>query len=202
MTTKFRFLNTSGLLFFTALALAVICANAYIGYRLERSHARKACEAQIAGWFAGPKLMTYVMMERYGPPDSLTPQAASWFDRGPWKRIVVHSDRPDTYLEQAVGYQTDPEASRRLKTFGSGVIVDAVNDELAARSDSEPLNILALNLADEVARNRMSVDQAHKAFLRTADLTASGKSSALSENLMFQAYSPPLPDMWGQSKAY
>jgi hypothetical protein len=201
MNTQKEEQTPGGPFFATALALAVLAGGAFVSYRVQRTHAMQRCEEQNARWYVGPSLMTKLMMERYGPPDSLSPLAASWFERGPWKRIVVHADRPETSLEQAINYPADAQTAQVLRAFSPAITVDTVNDEMSARSNNESLNFLSLNLANEVAEGRRDPQDALSLYLRMAKLAASGKSSPYVEGLMFEPYTPPMAGRWGERYA-
>lgn len=178
-----------------AVVAAAAAGGGYYGYR-QRAETRRNVEAAIGSWYGGPQLMTQLMMERYGPPDVFTPEAATWRERGPWKRIVVRGHSPDSYLEQTVGYQAPPEARARLSEFGHGIRFDAANEELTATSSQESMNILALNLADEVAAGKRSPDQARDFHLSTTKLAVSGKSSPYLEGFRFKPYRPAPELVW------
>ena len=174
--------------YFFAAALAIIVAGgAYYGYNL-RAHARAEVKAHITTWFEAPRLMTELMMERYGPPDDLTPGVATWYERGRWKRITVRGEAHEGYLEQTVGYRPRPEAISSLRAFDHGVRLDPAREELTAASNLESLNYLALNMANEVALGKRTARNAQEFFVKTAKLASSGKSSAYLEKLQFEPY--------------
>ncbi len=174
--------------YFFAAALAIIVAGgAYYGYNL-RAHARAEVKSHITTWFEGPRLMTELMMERYGPPDDLTAAVATWYERGGWKRITVRGEAHESYLEQTVGYRPRPEAIASLRAFDHGVRLDPAREELTAASNQESLNFLALNVANEVASGKRTARDAQEFFLKTAKLGSSGRSSPYLEKLQFEPY--------------
>lgn len=176
------------IVYFVAAALAVLVAGgAYMGYR-QRVLAPQRLAAHTRAWFDSPRVMSRVLLDRYGPPSVLAPNAVSWYQQEPWKRITVHGDSPENYLEQAVGYQAKPGAVARLKEFGQGVRVDLISEELSARSNSEALNLLALNLANDVASGGRSPREAREYYLRSIKLAAAGKTMPYMEKLMFEPY--------------
>lgn len=193
MHTKERYPKTAYVI--AAVVAAALAGGGYLGYR-QRTESRRNVEARIRAWHEGPRLMTQLMMERYGPPGDFTQRAATWRDKGPWKRIVVHGDSPDSYLEQTVGYQAAPEALARLREFDRGVRLDLAKEELSATSSQEWMNYLALNLADEVAQGKRRPDQAREFRLSTVRLAVSGKSSPYLEGLRFKPYSPASELVW------
>jgi hypothetical protein len=165
----------------------VVAVGAYYGYNL-CANARAEVVAHITTWFEGPRLMTELMMERYGPPDDLTPGVATWYERGRWKRITVRGQARESYLEQTVGYRPRTEAIAPLNEFDHGVRLDPAREELTAASNQESLNYLALNVADEVATGRRSSKDAQEFFAKTAKLATSGRSSEYLEKLLFEPY--------------
>lgn len=171
-----------------AAALAVVVAgSAYLGYR-HRVQAPKRLEAATHTWFESPRMMAKVLMERHGPPSVITPQAVTWYERQPWKRITVHGDSPDKYLEHTVGYQARPAAVAALREFGEGVRVDLVAEEMSARSNAEALNTLALNLAHDIASGKRGPREARVFYSKTLKLAAAGKTSPYMEYLRFEPY--------------
>jgi len=200
MHTRSRAENRRLTAFVSVVLTALIAGGATIGYR-HYIQAPRRLEAHTRAWFERPRVMSQVLMDRYGPPSVLEPKAASWYSREPYKRITVHGDSPENYLEQAVGYQAEPEAVERVRAFGQGVRLDLISEELTVRSNSEPMNLLALNLANEVAKGGRSPEEAKSLYARTVKLAAAGKSSPYTEKLLFEPYrflpQERMPDRFG-----
>lgn len=177
-------------LYFVAVLLAaVVAGGAYLAVR-HRAPTSERATAHVATFHEGPRVAARSMIDRYGPPNALSPDAATWYDRGPWKRITVHGDAPLNYLEQVVAYRVPEDAAAALLELDHGLRFDLANDELSATSNSESLNFLALNLAHEVSSARRSPAEAKDLYTRTARLAAAGKSSPLLEKLQFEPYRP------------
>lgn len=177
----------------SAVAAAAVAAGGYYAFR-PRVPVADRIEAHLRTWYDSPRREAERLIERYGPPDDIAPVLATWRGREPFKWIAVHGDSPDSYLEQAVGYQATPQAREALSRFGHGVRYSPEAEELSAKSNSEWLNFLALNLANEIATGRRTPDDAGKFFARTARLAQFGKAPAYIEKLMFEPYRPPLED--------
>lgn len=176
------------IVYFIGLVLAAMAAGtAYMGYR-HRVMAPQRLAAHTRAWFDSPRVMSQVLMDRYGPPSVFAPNVVSWYEVEPWKRITIHGDSPDDFLEQAVGYQAQPAAVERVRDFGQGVRVDLIGEEISARSNSEALNLLALNLANEVASGGRSPEDAREFYESTVKLAAAGKASPYMEKLLFEPY--------------
>ncbi len=179
--------DSKGVYYIAAVVAVAVAGSAYFGYR-HRTQTRQNVEAHIRTWFESPRLLTELLMERYGPPSDLTPGVATWYEQGSWKRISVHGDSPDNYLEQVIGYQAPSTAVAPLAKFDHGVRIDLAREELSATSNQESLNYLALNMAHEVASGKRSAKDARHFYERTAKLAASGKSSPYLEKLLFKPY--------------
>lgn len=189
-------------LYFVAAVLALtLAAGGYLAYR-HRAPTPERVAAHAAGWLDGPRATLKVMMERYGPPQALGAGTATWYERGPWKRITVRGGEHFDFLEQAVGYHVPAEAAAALAEFDHGLRFDRVNAELSARSNSEALNILALNLANELASARRTAPEASGFYVRTARLAAAGKSSPYLDRLLFEPYRPAQEMPWNREIGY
>jgi hypothetical protein len=132
------------------------------------------------------------MIERYGLPDEVRPNAVTWFDAGPWKRIEVRNVRPplvDTedlgIIEETIAYPLAPSQAASVLLVDSSLAYNAREQQLSASADREELNYLRLNLADEVANGRATPEQARATFARVVDLEQSGKSSPYMRGLLF-----------------
>lgn len=187
MDTRRKEENRRIVYFIGTVLAGLIAGSAYLGYR-HRVQAPERLAKHTRAWFESPRVMSKVLLDRYGPPSILAPNVASWYEQEPFKRITVHGDSPENYLEQAVGHQAQPAAVERVREFGQGVKVDLIGEEISARSNSEALNLLALNLANEVASGGRSPEAARDLYEKTVKLAAAGKSSPYTEKLLFEPY--------------
>lgn len=193
--------KTKQLYFVAAVLTAALAGGAYFAFR-HRLPSPAAVAAHTETWPSGPNTTVKVMMERYGAPNLLAPGAATWYERGPWKRIVVRGDAPENFLEQAVSYRVPYMAVLPLFEFGHGVRADTANNELSVSSGSEALNLLALNLADEIASGKSTANEARAVYARTARLLDTGKSSPYAEKLQFTPHRPLPEDSWRRVIGY
>ena len=172
-----------------AVLAALLVGGVYVSYRRRAPTARLLTE-RSGTWLSGPRKTAALMTERYGPPNSLAGDTATWRNRSPWKRIVVHGRAPEGWLEQTVSYGVPASAIAPLGEFGRGVRVDLMRDELTASSGDEALNRLALNLAVEIVDGRRGAAEARDFYDKTARLASSGKSSSYLAKLLFTPYRP------------
>ncbi|MCX5797605.1 MAG: hypothetical protein NTY77_19110 [Elusimicrobia bacterium] len=174
----------------TVAAGALLLALAVYGARLWVQGARRDAGAralaQTAGWPEGPSLAARLMVEEYGPPQWASAGRLEWFVVPPWKRIVVRSS-PAGFLEHAVSYSIPRDRLPALLSFGRGLRFDPEQGELAASGDSEEHNLLCLNLASDIARGKMTADQARRFYDDTLRKSYAGKSSPYLERLLFAA---------------
>jgi hypothetical protein len=142
----------------------------------------------IASWSPHSRGEAAALIARYGAPDALSLGALGWKDKGRWKRIVLWDAGGSAGgLQQTVSYRVPPDKREALAAFSAEVVVSPDGTELSARSQSEGLNCLALNLADEVGRGLRDPKGARRFYDRTAALAAAGKTSPYMQGLLFAA---------------
>ena len=169
------------------LTVAVYGVRSWV--RSSRREAADRALARTADWAQGPSLAASLMVQEYGPPQWVGDDRLEWFMALPWKRISV-SDTPAGFLEHAVSYRIPQEKLAELRRFGRGLSVDAQNDEISARGESEEGNLLCLNLANDIALGKKTAAQAGEFYRLTIRESMSGKSSPYMERLLFKAEMP------------
>jgi hypothetical protein len=141
-------------------------------------------DAVLKDWPHGAVALVENLRDRYGKPDALTPGLVEWRDRGGVARISVRRHPAETPLEHVVYYDVPPVKLAALAIFSNGVEVR--NSELSAHSNSEALNFLALNLADEIIREERTPDEARAFFDQTVARSFAGKESKYMKRLLFK----------------
>lgn len=133
------------------------------------------------------------MLEKYGRPSQFDRRTLVWFNNGNWKRTIVYrngcpNSRPggNENLEQTVGYLVPRIRAASFKRFSPRLAASESAGEVTFCSESEAANLLAINLADEIAVGRRTANEARDVFERTGRLTASGKSTRLNAGLVFE----------------
>ena len=153
--------------------------------------AAKTPEAVIRSWPPVAQSAARAMIEKYGLPHQYGDDELVWNDIVYWRKTVVHRrgwpGRND-FLEQTILYQVPEDNVAELKDFDRRLKVDLAKGELSARSESEPLNFLALNLADEILRGNRSAEDARTIYRKTAGLAKAGKSSRYTDGLHFSGH--------------
>jgi hypothetical protein len=153
---------------------------------------REAAQAVIGNWSDFCRLSASVLIDKYGTPDEIDASRLVWRDRNLVKSIAVW-DVPSQFeagggagnVETTVSYAVPRSREGALAAFSAGVRVSRDAAELSARSTSDAVNFLSLNLADAVIQGRKTPEQARDSFDRAIELSAAGKSSPLMQGLMF-----------------
>jgi hypothetical protein len=163
----------------------------------DRQLTEESLPAQVItqGWPEFSRTISAVIIDKYGQPDTYAYDSLTWYDKGPWKRIIVHRDgyqrqslaRPDAVLEQVVRHRVPPGKLKDLHLFDPLLVADLTWNELSVRSESEQVNFLTLNLADEIIAGVKSGDEARRTYAQMSELAKSGKSSPYMKGLRFQA---------------
>lgn len=157
----------------------------------QSAQASLSAEQAIQDWKETPKKAARDMIKKYGQPQEVTGQRLVWHDNGPWKRTEVINEEIDhkfpmphkDTLLQVIDYQVPADKFDELAAFDGSVIAERTRGELAARCDKEEANILALNLAQEVASGKRSVEDARRIYGEQIVAAAQGKPSSYTKEL-------------------
>ena len=155
--------------------------------------AARTPETVISQWPVRPQHEARVLIGKYGEPRSFDDGKLVWGLQGPWQQTIVYRTAPRSFLgyhgkdilEQSIAYVVPDGKIPALARFDNRLRFDKANGRLAARSESEGLNYLALNLADEIVAGKRDVDDARGFYRKTVNLAESGKSSGYMERLLF-----------------
>lgn len=203
-------MNTSPLASASAcllLLLATGCASppdhAHEGYTraraVEASSARETTAARwspsmLDGWPERPRFAAAAMIDKYGSPQGVTPDAIFWHDQGPYKRIMVtreeiphdfplpHMD----FLEHTIAYDVPAEKASEVIAFDGSVTINRTAGEVSARCDLEGHNILTLNLVNDIVIGKKTAAEARRAFGEAVTADVKGEHPAYVEKLLFQ----------------
>jgi hypothetical protein len=130
----------------------------------------------IKDWPASSRFAAESMMEKYGLPESVSHTTIVWEDTGYFKRSIVYRDGVthnfptphEDVLQQFVGYRVPDDKVKDLWKFDGSIIVDRTRGEISSRCNREEMNTLALNLADGIIQNKMSVLRARDLYEQAA----------------------------------
>jgi hypothetical protein len=158
------------------------------------SQASTKVRSATADWPAKPREAARMLAAKYGDPDEVTPSMLIWNARGPWKRTIVYREevahsfpKPHTdFLEQVIDYRVPTDKADDLAAYDGSVIIERTKGELSARCDKEELNMLALNLANDVATGAKDIEAARKAYAENAMAFLAGKKTPYTQALQFR----------------
>ena len=156
---------------------------------------QKDAESAIASWPGVTKAAARALIEKYGPPTSVTVTGLGWasekqkvmrvwlyrfpsLDNDP----LPHRD----FIENTIDYRVPPDKVAELVRFDHALVIDVVRAKLTTHSDSEKNNILAFNLADEIVTGARNVASARDIRRKTIQESLAGKSSPYTEKLLFK----------------
>ena len=149
----------------------------------------------VNDWPETAKMAANNMMDKYGQPAESTPSMLVWYNTGPFKRTIVYREEVQhdfpmphkDVLEQFINYQVPADKFDELAMYDGSVIAERTKGELSARCDKEGANILALNLADDVVKDKRTVDDARQFYADAIMQMMEGQKPAYMERLQFSA---------------
>lgn len=168
------------------LAVAALAASPALAYRAPDGWSRKVsigrrADDMIAGWPSRAESAARAMIDKYGDPDEATEDALVWYGNGPWKKTVVRRSAGKLYtgivaddcIENTLAYGVPRNKIAELGRFGEHVDANPDSAELSARSESEAVNFLTVNLAVEIARGKLTAEAARVHYTRLKDVPSS-----------------------------
>jgi hypothetical protein len=129
-------------------------------------------QKNLAGWPDSTRRLGAQLMTKYGAPVEVTPRQATWINRGQWARTTLYKEgvahnfaAPHrNVLEQAVLYKVPIDKLVALAQFNRSLVVDLARGELVSSADSEEINFLAVNVADDVVKGQRTPEEARIYF--------------------------------------
>lgn len=121
------------------------------------------------GWPEASRTAATEMVKKYGQPDETTSELLIWKSNiAPFKAIKVHKTvyshkfplLHQNALEHVVEYKVPTDKVDNVLQFNEAIIIDKNKGLMSSFADSEPMNVLSLNLADEVIQGQMSSESA------------------------------------------
>jgi hypothetical protein len=129
-------------------------------------------QKSLAGWPESTRRLGAQLVTKYGQPAETTARQVTWVSNGPWARTTLYKEGAQhnfaaahrNVLEQAVLYKVPVDKLAELAGFNRSLVPNLARGELASFSDSEELNFLALNVADDIVRGERTAEQARTYF--------------------------------------
>ena len=157
------------------------------------TQANEAPETVIQNWPKELQAQARALIERYGEPSASDANALVWFNNGPWRKTVLHREgftqavvgKDRDHLEQVIEYPVPEDKIADIRRFDKRIEVNRAIDEMSSRADTESMNFLALNLADEIIKGERTAQGARVFYRKVRMLEKTGKSSPYLEGLLF-----------------
>ncbi|MDQ3556466.1 MAG: hypothetical protein M3409_06785 [Gemmatimonadota bacterium] len=150
-------------------------------------------QQRMAAWHPASQEAATFMMDKYGPPASMTGDMMVWDRTGPWKRTIVYREavqhdfpmpHPDV-MEQFIDYRMPPEMFDEIAMYDGSVILERTKGEMSARCDKEGANFLAVNLAHEIATGKRTVEDARRTYGEQIKAMKAGQPTPYTQGLVF-----------------
>ena len=133
-------------------------------------------QKNLASWPEATRRLGAQLVTKYGPPGDVTPSQVTWHDKGPWKRTTLYREGPQhnfaaphkDVLEQVIHYKVPVDKLAELAQFNRSLVPSLTRGELASISDSEELNFLSLNVADDIVKGERTAEQARTYYAQIA----------------------------------
>jgi len=160
--------------------------------RLSSVSANEA-KGMISGWPAKTQEVATTMMAKYGAPNEVTGTMLVWNNNGPWKKTIIHKEPVQhnfpmahlDLLEQFVDYRVPADKFDQMAQYDGSVVIARTVGEMSARCDKEEANFLALNLANDIATGKKTVEDARMYYARAIKEMMQGKMDPYLQKLHF-----------------
>jgi hypothetical protein len=149
----------------------------------------------IEGWPEESREAAQLVIDTYGEPHEVTESQLTWWQVGPWKRVVAtetfydhefpapHIDSVESFID----YRVPVEKITPLAAFDGSVIVERTAGEISARCHDEQANFLALNLAHDIVTGMRTVAEAREYYAKEFLDARRNQPTPYMEGLRFDA---------------
>lgn len=133
------------------------------------------------------------MIKRYGEPTESTSSTMSWHHVSPYKRIVVYREQvPHNFplphedvIEHVISYKIPTTKVAEIIKFNGSIKFDRTRGEISARSENEAMNLLALNMAYDIVKNKKDYTDARSAYGKLEIDYLNGNRNLFTQSLQF-----------------
>lgn len=155
--------------------------------------ATTGAEDVISSWPSDSRDVAQTAIDQHGEPDEVTESRLVWRDRGKWKEIVAHKEMwhhefpfpHNDCLESVTQYAVPLDRVRQVAEFDGSVIVQRTRGYLSANCHDEQVNLLALNLAHDIAQGLRTAGEARRAYVRAMLDFRAGRATPYMDDLQF-----------------
>lgn len=177
-----------------ASAAGIACVQAAATTEMtDATSAGETPEEIIRDWPKDVQVTAKVLIERYGAPSMSDANELVWSNNGPWRKSVLHrkgltqsaTGKGKDHLEQFIAYEVPADKVADLRRFDRRIVVNQAAGEISSRADTESMNFLALNLANDIVQGQRTVREARAFSAKVKRLEKTGKSSPYLEGFVF-----------------
>jgi hypothetical protein len=146
-----------------------------------------------SGWPESSIIAAREMVEKYGDPQETTSNSLIWRNIAPFKEIIVHKEvyshrfplLHQNSLEHVVDYKAPTDKIDDVWRYNGSIVLNQTKGQMSSYAESEAMNVLALNLANQVMTGKMSSDAARVTFGKETMNHLNGKKTAYTQVLGF-----------------
>lgn len=161
---------------------------------LVASEPKETLQSLISNWSDQQQMLIGKLSDKYGPPTEISASAVTWKGNGDYLCIKVMKDSASHHfptqhqdcLTHTIAFKVPTDMADDLLAFNGSLIIDRTRGTLTACCDSEELNILTLNLANDIVNRSRSVDEARSSMAQTALALKSGMQEPYTTKLQFE----------------
>ena len=154
----------------------------------------KSLEQSTNGWPKPSLNAINALKSKYGLPSAITSEMVIWENTPPFKQSIVYKEQikqlfpypHNDVLQQTISYKVPVDKVSELSKFDGSLIVDRTKGEISTRNDSEEMNFLCFNLADQIAKGLMSAEEARRIYTSNAESYELGNIGPMFTELSFK----------------
>lgn len=158
-----------------------------------KEKAQKKADKITQGWPESSVKAAGEMIDKHGEPKEVTEDTLVWSKVAPFERIVVNkkvysSKFPILHqnaVSHTVTYKVPVNKVEEVRKLSSDIMIDSTKGEMTASGDSEAMNNLALNLANDVITGKLTPEQARTRFGKENLSYLDGNKTAYTQTLNF-----------------
>lgn len=147
----------------------------------------------IKSWQEKQEKTAQKIIEKYGLPNEATPSQLIWYNNKPWKKTIIYRDQfqhnfpsPHAdFIEQTVNYLIPEDKMDEIAKFNGSISVNRTKGEVSVYGNSEEINFLTLNLADELIRNQLDTGDAREFLVEQSQNLLKGEKNDYLQSLRF-----------------
>ncbi len=147
----------------------------------------------VYNWPKSCQMAVEEITKKYGKPNGIMADELIWTNAGVWKKISItkveskhnfpieHTDM----MQTTIMYKVPQTKMDELAMFDGSIVIDRTQGTISVRCDKEANNFLALNLANDIITNKISVEQARLAYGNIIKQKMRGENPEYMEKLIF-----------------